>query len=161
MHCIFFVVLNSLSPQTSNLWYLTHPMPAAPSDLETLVILLDTDDGVEEAEEFYLLYLHTLNSRYLADRTIARWPPLYFTGNCQHFTLLVSYSCTDSVQLKVPCKRMYLTQKMYQGMVISYDEEQPLPQEPVSQSIEYGPSLESTLSPKLILLLQRERVWNR
>ena len=45
--------------------------------------------------------------------------------------------------------------------MISYDGEQPLSQEPASQSIGLCPSLESTLSPNLILLLQRERTLKR
>lgn len=72
------------------------------------------------------------------------------------FTLLVSCTCADYVQHKIPCKHMYLTQKIYQGMVISYDGEHSLPQDPVSPSIDLGPSLESTLPPNIILLLQRQ-----
>lgn len=85
----------------------------------------------------------------------------YAVYTSKDFTLLVSCTCADYVQHKVPCKHMYLTQRIYQGMVISYDGEQPLPQEPVSQGIDFCPSLESTLSPNLILLLQKERALKR
>jgi len=58
---------------------------------------------------------------------------------------------------------MYLIQRVYQGMEISYGGESTLSQEPelVSQDTNLGPTLESTLPPHILLLLQNERAAKR
>ncbi|KAI8601364.1 hypothetical protein EDD21DRAFT_374660 [Dissophora ornata] len=77
--------------------------------------------------------------------------------------LLLSCSCEDYVQQKLPCKHMYLVPRVYVDLEIKYGGDPILPQEPqetqeaIGVGQDFEPPLGSTLSPHLVLQLQATR----
>ncbi|KAF8933452.1 hypothetical protein BGZ58_006341 [Dissophora ornata] len=78
------------------------------------------------------------------------------------FTRIVSCTCADYCRHQIPCKHMYLVQRLHKRIKISYAGdlafEPAADQEHYDQHVEFlGPDLEAGLSPFLRLQLDRKR----
>ncbi|KAI8594609.1 hypothetical protein EDD21DRAFT_393290, partial [Dissophora ornata] len=76
-------------------------------------------------------------------------------------SLLLSCSCPDYVKHRLPCKHMYLVPRIYSDVDISYEGhvETVSPVAAVSDTLDIP--LENMLSPRLLLLLQKQRAETR
>ena len=73
--------------------------------------------------------------------------------------LLPSCSCLDYAQHKIPCKHMYLVQRVH-GLEIKYSADLVPNQEVVRNDGPFGPFLENTLSQHVLHQLQAARAEN-
>ncbi|KAF9344663.1 hypothetical protein BGX26_004058 [Mortierella sp. AD094] len=88
----------------------------------------------------------------------------YSVSSDKTFTHLVSCSCEDFVKEMVPCKHMYLAQRVYPGLKVSYGGDITFKEEVENPTDNSEPepglphaSLESTLPLHIRLMLQRQR----
>jgi hypothetical protein len=67
----------------------------------------------------------------------------------------------DYTRYKEPCKHMYLVTRIYNDIEISYEGEPSLSKESTADENQLNVSLETILSPQLLVLLQRQRAEKR
>ncbi|KAK3805237.1 MAG: hypothetical protein JOS17DRAFT_768795 [Linnemannia elongata] len=79
----------------------------------------------------------------------------------EDFACLYSCTCGDYTRYKEPCKHMYLVTRIYNDIEISYEGEPSLSKESATDENRLNLSLETLLSPQLLLLLQRQRAEKR
>ncbi|KAF9346475.1 hypothetical protein BGX26_002012, partial [Mortierella sp. AD094] len=89
---------------------------------------------------------------------------LYSVSSNNSFTNIFSCTCADYGRHQIPCKHMYLAQRVYRSAQISYVGEPALAQEQDNQSVEIdrsldflGPNLEAELLPTIRLALEKTR----
>lgn len=96
-----------------------------------------------------------------------------FTGSGEEYTvtvderyLLRSCSCPDYVKQKMPCKHMYLVQRVYQGLTLEQHNgpihiKPARAQETTDVDSKIAPPPESIISPHLLRQLEAERAKER
>ena len=78
------------------------------------------------------------------------------------FLFLLSCTCDDYVRYKEPCRHMYLVPRIYNDIEISYEGNvETVGLEATVSDNELDIPLENLLSPRLLLLLQKQRAETR
>ena len=85
----------------------------------------------------------------------------YSVNTNEDFSCLYFCTCGDYTRCKEPYKHMYLVTRIYNDIEISYEGEPSLSKESTADENQLNVSLETILSPQLLVLLQRQRTEKR